>query len=93
MINIADQMDNILIRSNALKQTIHRHRENIRLLLDFATGYKKRQPTRLFNRSSDNARNTRLVATLKNLHCQIRELQKEYNLLNKIMIKNTEKSK
>jgi hypothetical protein len=56
-----------------VKEKIRSHRDNIRLLLDFATGLKKLP---LYDRTEEDE--ARLMVTLKNLHLQARKLRQDY---------------
>jgi hypothetical protein len=74
----------IIKRATELKQDITIRKKDLLRLLDFATGYKTlSKPRFLLVRFQKN--DLRLIATLKQLHIQIREMQKEYRLLTQII--------
>jgi hypothetical protein len=80
MINI----DNIEQTRDKLKKEVLRRQEYMRSILDFATGYKKlpnQNHSLLKYRNSDQ----RFISTIKMLHCQLREFQKDIKLLDKLL--------
>jgi len=64
-----------------LTQRIRDHQNNTRLLLDFATGLKTLSIEKCYQEGLEN--DVRLVNTLKNLHVDMRALQKELTQLKK----------
>jgi len=85
------EIELIKMKKAIVDENIDCHQKNISLLLDFAAGYKKLSWTR-FKLKSYQKNDLRLISTLKNLHLQIRELEKESELLHKILLKNKEKA-
>ena len=70
------------------KNKIRSHRENIRLLLDFATGLKK---IPLYQQTPEDE--ARLMDTLKNLHLQARKLKQDYFKIKQIISKAKQNEK
>lgn len=85
------EIELIKTKKAEVNEHIDCHQKNISLLLDFAMGYKQLSWTR-FKLKPYQKCDTRLLSTLKNLHAQIRELEKESDLLNQLLIK-TKKEK
>jgi len=80
MINI----DNIEQTRDNLKTEASRRIEYMRSLLDFATGYKKLK-NQNFSLLNYQHNEKRLLSTIKMLHCQMREFQKDIKLLDKLL--------
>jgi hypothetical protein len=74
-----------------LKEFIQTRKNDLFMILDYATKYKKSDKRRVKLRNFRNDP-VRLVTTIKDIHIHIRELQKEFKLLNKIL-KKTVKAK
>jgi hypothetical protein len=75
-----NEFEAIIARKETIDELIRCHQKNKTLLLDFAIGYKKSSHDTLLPRHFQNDP-LRLAATLKNLHQQMRELEKERLLL------------
>lgn len=69
-----------------LYEDITLRKNSIELLLDFATGYKK-LPDKNFRLIPYQKNDLRLISSIKQIHIKIRELEKEYKLLNKMFKK------
>lgn len=82
--------EHVVQRKNELYKNITTRKKDIVLLLDFATGYKK-LPDQNFRILRYERNDFRLIFTIKQIHEQIREFEKEYNLLNKMHKKSREK--
>ena len=75
--------EDIIQRKNELYRNITTRKRDILLLLDFATGYKN-LPDQSLRLLPYQRNDLRLISVIKQIHQQIREFQKEYNLLNKM---------
>ena len=82
--------EDIIQRKNELYRNITTRKRDIVLLLDFATGYKS-LPDQNLRLLPYQRNDLRLISVIKQIHQQIREFQKEYNLVNKILKKSGEK--
>jgi hypothetical protein len=86
---ILNDMIDIKERRDELKGLIQTRKNDLFLLLDYATNYKQAERWRRKLKKFQNDP-MRLVRTMKDLHLQIRELQKEFILLNELLNKAAE---
>ncbi len=85
------EKEHIVQKKNELQESMTIRKKDIELLLDFSTGYKK-LPDQDFGIMPYQKNYFRLISTIEQIHKQIRELKKEYKLLNKMIKKSKEES-